>query len=516
MTAQPQGPMSEAIQRLEQAVVAGTIEDIVPEALEETAHNTLWRESSRSELTFLKLCPSIDTHSIRHEYDRIKSFGDDRGNGAFGEDTLPLETEPQFERVETFVRLIGETSSTFLLASLEKTIKVDGDTGADAIARNFLVKNLLMKINRGMYFMDTSTTRLGASGNRYQGALQQIREGTDGTVGDASPFGSHVIDMKGLPLTIENIRTRTAQVVTLYGFLNCLVMDPFARGDLEASMDGSQRNQLPIGFAPFFLGQHVGGLQTQGGQMWFHTDNVLGPLYAKGTYRGTAMRGAPTGAPSLPAAPTVNTTPTGANVSSWDAASAGNVFYLITEIKNERESLGARTPTAGTVAVTDGDEVEIAATPSDPLSDAFKVYRGVQGDADTDAWCIFEVANSGGGGPVTIYDLNDDRPGTGYAFAFNIRSESTEFLHNPEASGTRGSYAQAVEESANFLSMPDNPQNTVTRVNLGPAMGVMQLAALLAQTSRPLLYSAMAMQVRNARQNVVFKNIGSTSNPMTP
>lgn len=509
--------MFEAIKALELAVNSGTIQDIVPEALEEEAHNTLWRESSRNELTLLKLVPSIDTHSIKHEFDKIISYGEDRGDGFFGEETLPLETEPDFDRVETFVRLVGETSSVFLLASLEKTIKVDGEVGADAIARNLLVKNLLMKTNRAMYFADTRTVRNGTSSLRFQGILQQIEEGTDGTNG-TSEFGTHVVDMEGLPLTIENVRNRTAQVIVLYGFMNCLVMDPFARADLEASMDGSQRNPLPIGFSPFMLGQHIGGLQTQGGQVFFHTDNILGALYAKGKYRATVMRGAPTGQPTVSSPPTVNPTATNPDglLSKWRAEDATQAFYIVTESKNQRESLGARTPAAGTVPVAVSNEVEFTAQPSDPLSDSFLVYRGQAGDADTDAWKIFEVANDGGGAPVTIYDLNHDRPGTSYAFGLNIRTESSEFLHSPVSGGTRDSYALAREENTQFLGMPDNPQNTVTRVNLGPAMGVMELATLLATTSRPLLYSALAMQVRNALQNVAFKNVGSTSNPLTP
>jgi hypothetical protein len=45
-------------------------------------------------------------------------------------------------------------------------------------------------------------------------------------------------------------------------------------------------------------------------------------------------------------------------------------------------------------------------------------------------------------------------------------------------------------------------------------MGVLELATILATTSRPLLYSACAMQVRNPLQNIVFINIGTESNPL--
>jgi hypothetical protein len=507
----PAGTAGEILHALEKAITTGTITDLVPEALEEQAHNTLWRSSSHNELTLLKLIPATSTHSIRHEYDRITSFGEDQGHGGFGafnETTLPLETQPSFERVETYVRLLGETSSTFLLASLEKTIKVEGATGAAPIGRKMVQLNLLRKKNRALYFMDTRTVRGGTGSARFKGLLQQIEEGTDGTEG-TSPYGSHVIDMEGGRLTVENIRQKAAQIISLFGYPTCMIMDGFARADLEGSMDAAQRLPLPIQARPFMLGQHIGGITTNGGQMFFHTDNLLAPIHAKGQYRAVATQGAP-GAPNLSGA--VVTVPT-AGVSKWNAADAGNYFWLVTEVKDERESLAARYPTSGTQAVTQGDQVNLTITPSNPTSDSFKVYRGDDSDsADTDAWFAFEVANSNGGGAVVAYDLNHDRPGTSVAFALNIRSESQAILHSAP-SGVRSSYALAVEESERFMGQPDDYTNTVTAVELGPTMGVMELAPILATVGRPLLYSACAMQVRNPLQNFVFKNVGSDSHP---
>ncbi len=506
MSIHPSGPMMEALVELQKAVTTGTIADIVPEALEEDADNTLWQQSSPNELTLLKLLPSVDTTSIKHEFDQVLSYGEERGDGFFSEESLPVETEPEFARVETFVRLLGETSSTFLLASLEKTIKVEGQVGADQIARLTLMLNILRKKNRSMYFSDTSLVRGGDGSLRFQGLLQQIREGTDGTSG-TSPYGSHVIDMEGQAFTVENIRNKTAQVITLFGFINCLVTDPFVRADLEAGMDPAQRLPLPITARPFMLGQNIGGFHTQGGDVFFHTDNTLTPIHNGGQYVNAAMKGATSAPPSVLIQ--VNTSPT-SGTSKFKAADAGDFFYLITEVKNGRESLGTRAPGAGIIAVTEGDEVEFTITPADPFSDSFKIYRGDSGDADTDAFFIFEVANDQSGGAVSAFDLNDFRPNTSFAFGLNIRSESQRFLHTAPT-GLRSSYALATEESDRFFGMEDNPRNTVTMVHLGPQMGVLELATILATTSRPLLYSACAMQVRNPLQNLVFKNIGTAA-----
>lgn len=501
--------MAGALQKLSLAVTAGTIEALVPEDLEMDAHNTLWRAADPTELVLLKLCPNTDATSIEHQFDAVTSYGETRGFGFFGETSLPRESNPGFVRRVTNIRLLGETSSTFILASLQKTVRVEGQTGADAISRSLLMLNILRKKCRAMYFSDTSVTRLGAAGARFKGLIQQIREGTDGTLGVTSPYGSHVIDLEGQPLTVETLRAKAAKVITLFGRINCLIMDPFARADFEAQMDAAQRLNLPIQAKPFLLGQNIGGIHTQGGDIFFHTENLLSPLYAQGQYIAAAEELAPTSPPTVSGA--VNASPTGANVSKWKAGDGGNFFWLITEIKNDRESLGRRYPTSGTVAVAAGQEVQFTITPSDPLSDSFKVYRCVnEGDSDTEAYGIFEVANSGGGGAVTAYDLNHYRPNTGFALGLNIRSKATDMLHSAP-SGQRSSYSLAQENSEQFLKMEDNPLNTVSLVTLGPTMGVMELAHTLAQTSRPLVYSACAMQVRNALKNIVFINVGSSA-----
>lgn len=496
-----------ALQALEKAVTASTIQDLVPEDLELEAHNTLWHASDPTEMTLMKLCPSTTATSIEHQYDAVTSYGETRGFGFFGETTLPRETQPAFQRRITMIRLIGESSSTYLLAHLQKTIKVEGTTGADAIARQTMILSLLRKKARAMYFSDTSKTRQGANGLRFKGLLQQIREGTDGTVA-TSPYETHVIDMEGQPLTVDTIRAKAAKIITLFGRINCLIMDPFARADLESTMDAAQRLNLPIQAKPFLLGQNIGGFHTQGGDIFFHTDNLLSPLFAQGQYIAAAEDQAPTSPPT--GSHTLNGSTTGDNVSKFNAGDGGNYFWIVTEIKNDRESLGRRFPTSGTQAVAQGQEVAFSITPTDPLSDTFKVYRGMEGDSDTEAYAIFEVANSGGGGAVTFYDLNNYRHNTGFAFGLNIRSEASQFLHS-EPTGQRSRYALAQEESERWFGMSDNPRNTVTMVHLGPVMGTMELATILATTSRPLAYSACAMQVRNALQNIVFINVGSST-----
>src|SRR3990172_6047391 len=206
-------PQLEMLKRLEKAVHSGNISAVVPEDLEVEAHSTLWEETDPGELTLMKMLPAVPATNIVHEYTRIHSYGNRKESGFFGERSLPPETNFGSERVTTNIRLMGEVGPTFLLAALEKTQRALGTQGAQSIERVALRKNVLWKKNRNLYFSDTRNTRLGASSLRFKGLFQLIQEGTDaaatvftGVNGLGSPFGSHVIDMAGDPMTVETVR----------------------------------------------------------------------------------------------------------------------------------------------------------------------------------------------------------------------------------------------------------------------------------------------------------------------
>lgn len=498
------------LQALHKAVDTGVLAPVVPEDLEIQAHNTLWNDSQSTENTLLKLLPSVPATSIEHEYTRVVSFGERRGSGFFAEKSLPPETNIKTRRVVNNIRLMGEIGPTFLLASLEKTQQVLGTTGAANIERQALRMNVIRKKNRNLYFADTRTIRQGVGGVRNKGLLQLIEEGTDGTDGDPSPFGSHVIDMKGDPLTPETLRDRISEAIILFGYLTCLIMDPFTRGDFEAGFDSAQRLEMPISLKPYVIGQQIAGLQTQGGVCYFHTDNILNPIHHFGRYVNELEEGAPVGLAQNQSS-TLNSP--GSAGTEWDANSAGEIYWIVTQMKDEQESLGVRIPaTPGTfVTVAAGDDVDLTFTASDPTIDGFRIYRGTDADPNqaigTDAYWIADVANTPGL-PVTFVDQNLQRPNTSFAFAFNIVGAAQQALSNPLADGLASMYYSARERSADFLMAPDDPRNTVAVASLGPSMGIMALASVLAEVDRPLMYSAYSPELRNPFQSFAFKNIG--------
>lgn len=492
------------LQNLEKAVHSGNIAAIVPEDLELEAHNLLWNETDEGELSILKYLPSVEAKSIVHEFTQINSYGNTRNSGFFGERSLPPETNFGSERQTVNIRLMGEVGPTFLLASLEKTQKALDTEGAENIEEIALRRNVLHKKAVQLYFSDTRTTRLGASSLRFKGIAQQIAEGTEGITG-TSPFGSHMVNLDGAMLPIEMIRewaTRTAQ---LFGRINSLFMDPLTRSMIEAQLDSAYRINLPVSTKPYLLGQQVEGLQTQGGVVRFVTDNTLSPMYCRPQYSADIIDGAPS---TIPTASASAAAAAGGRTSKFGAADAGEVFYVVTEVVDELEGLGRRVPATGYIEVAAGDEVTLQITPGNAQADSFRVYRGTSDDSgNTDAWFIFEVANSANGAAVTAYDGNQYRPNTSWAFGLRIKSKSQAALQATQLNA----YDEAVSRSETFLKRNDKPGNTVAVAELGPSMGMLELAAVLATTRRPLVYSACAPEVRNPRQAVVFYNIGTAA-----
>jgi hypothetical protein len=456
----------------------------------------------------------VPATSIKHEYTRITSYGFRRNSGFFGERALPPETNFGSLRVINNVKLIGEVGPTFLLAALEKTQRALGTMGAQNIERVAIRRNVLWKKNLDIYFSDTRCTRDGDSGLRFKGVGQLIEEGTDGTTG-TSPFGSHAIDMEGQPLTVDSIRDKMAKGVILFGRFSTLIMDPLARTDLEASLDAAHRINVPNPLAPYLIGQSVGGIQSQGGVTYFETDVGLSSIYSRPQYTTDLVDGAPTGTPTVVATAQADNSTTDTVDSKWDADSSGNIYYVVTEVVDELEGLGTREPAgAAYITVAVGEEVELTLTPSSALVQSFKVYRGHEDENEvlpTDAWFIFEVPSLAGGAVVTAFDNNLYRPRTTWAFGLNVISASERALHTFRGDGTLTAYDHARARAADFLRNSDTPRNTVAIASLGPTMGILALASVLAEVDRPLVYSACTPECRNPFQNFIFRNIGRSS-----
>jgi hypothetical protein len=494
---------------MNKAVTTNNIANVVPQDLEREAYNALWDPRNTNVLMAIKLIPSIDAYQILHLFSRITSYGQTAGMGFIGETSIPQASDPGFEQREVRIRLLAALAEVYKLAALERTIKVGGNVGAAAIAKWTVMRDFLWRTNRAFYYADTTTQRLGDSSTVFKGLLQQIREGTDGTV-DTSTFGSHVIDMEGLPLTPDTLRKRLLQVIQFFGAPTCMITSPDVRADFEANLDSAGRIAYPINGQSFVQGQRVGGFRTNEVNLAFHTDLQCGPYHGQGKYRAVAAKGAP----AIPAATlTYNASPTGSNESKFDSnfAGASSCFWILTEVRDGIEGLGRRLPSSGVQVVAAGAEAAFSLQASDVLSDSFRIYRGGLDEdgnvvANTEAYFVKEVANSSDGSAVTAYDLNHTRPNTHIALVLDIASPAHDYFDRLQQ-GQISDKASPAEMAETFGTQEEIAGNTIARARLGPEYGTMELAAYALHEARPVLFTAQALEVRAPPKNLVFINV---------
>lgn len=489
---------------LELAVTTGTIAQVVREDLEAVVHNTLWQPQSPNQLVLSKMLPSLAAKKTKHEFTRLTSYGSsgNRGRGYFTETSLPPTSTHGFDRAYVNVKLLGTIAPTFMLAEYEAQLEVHGTTSPATAQAESARRDLLRKIEREMIIADDRTVRDGENGVVMRGIIQQIEQGTDGTLGIYGLDGaSNVIDMEGEPLTPDTIRQKMAAAFDVFGVFNTLVMPPKVRAGFEQSLDGAVRLGYPAPLQAMNLGQYTAGVMSNGLFVKFHTSQDIGVGYLHPKYEAVVEDGAPTTLPTGTAAAVA-----GGGTSKWDARSAGNVFYVVTEVKAGREGLGRRIPASGFLAVAAGQKVQITLTAGDAGSDSFRIYRGDDQTSPsgltTDAQHIFDVAHTAAGAAQVVEDVNKWRHGHEIVLGLRLASAAQQSM------ASSASYDEAWAKRAEFFGMADDPtQNTVTMVHLGPKMAEFDLPKNLFQARNPLLATAMAVQVRNPRQNLVFINV---------
>lgn len=496
------------LDRMLKGIVAADVAPVAVEDREVEAHNTLWNESDPSELIGLKFFPRVEATQVNHIFQRLNSFGPDGFDGFMNETSLPPATQPGLSNHTSIVKLMGERSIVYILAALTRTVNVMGMQGAANWAPALTRLQLLRRMGRAMYFSDTRTDLNGAAGMKFTGLLQAIQEGTIGSPIDSGESQGAVYDMLGTSPTFDNLRQRILSSWELFGQCNVLIMDGRTRSRLEQQLDGSHQLWLPANTRPIVWGQKVVGMTTNGQDVYFLTDRMMAPMYSWPRYTTSRPAGFPSGTPTIVATAGSDS---GSPASRWTASSfggAGNVAYVATEVVNGIETIGTRYPTgSGVIAVAAGQMVTITVTPSNPAAESIKLYRlltGITGagTAATDAWLIAETPGSGDGSPITFIDKNLQRPGTSMIFGLRLASRAFDAYLNG------GSYEAVKRASPDLMGVEEESiQNTVSCVNLGPRLMVLDLAKLGAVAHHKLMCGALTIQHRNPAQAFVIRNI---------
>ncbi|MBI4869235.1 MAG: hypothetical protein HY816_20025 [Candidatus Wallbacteria bacterium] len=470
------------LDQLAKAVGTGDVAALVKENLELDAHLALYTQSSKNHLTLLKDIPTIQAKSIKHEFDRIDSYANDGNEAFYLQDGLPGGAKMSPFRAQTDIKLIGAINSVFALADAQEIIRTLGqNTVGDAQGVGTILW-VQSKLNQALYKADTRTTRHTA---RFKGLFQQMDEFFSG--GNAFDRGVHIIDMRGAALTPDDIRGAALTSTKQYGEIGGVYLGPDAKRALEKAMDPAERLNIPLQTEQgIIIGQNVDGMFTMSGRVLFRVDNALNPAI----FQGTPLAVGSDEGPSAPAGGDIAISTQAPTVSGslWGTADAGADIVFAVSACNLKGESTATVKAAATVAANGSLTVTIT-----PASEAtsYKIYRNVHGS--TDKYCVAEVKNPNDANPIVFVDKNLVIPGTGHAYALDLRSSN--FAKN----------------DAKALELRNQPiyGNTVGLAQLMP-MGIFPLANVLMTTKNDLHFIACAPQITVPRRNVVFINVGST------
>ena len=400
------------------------------------------------------------------EWNRHKGYGQRRGSVAFGEGKGPLGGVSSFARHYNTVKFYGVMGG---ITHQMETFGNNGGTIEDPNARENADRGmeLFSRMEREVVFGDE--TILDASGNAVNspGLMRQLLDVTNG-------IPSNVIDMKGLPLTYQNLDAAilslktTGKVHDITGFTafqSVHVIDGLNRQyqDINAVRhmkgDGQQRAAYTPGFK-------VPGYDSQFGFLEFEDSIMLEEVE-----NSTPV---PVADADSPAAPVVAVAAAGDATSLLDA---DTYYYSVAAVNDAGESL----PTvSAAVAPSAGQKVTVTITRV-AAATCYRLYRGKLADGSDAKW-IARIANTTDSSNPTYVDLNQWR--------------------TVDANGNAQNGMCIIQRS--------NPADLC----FAQAMPLMKLPLPIAQTTLPFYLMLYGVPVLKAPERyLIFKNCGTYVSP---
>lgn len=493
-----------------------------------------WSMDNPMEMVFSKLAPTEDATLVAHQWRKVTKYFPDGFSGFVPETGRGVTASATTEGQTVYNKMMAVEADTTVMASHQSAyIEALGTKDPIEFNRRNAQIALMYKADMESYRSRTDTNRLGTSGDNFKGLEQQIEEGTNGTIGSASDFSTdlggngHIIDMKGRPLTFDNIRSAGIVPVILHGGANVLLMAPDVMAGLSASMDGAIR--LGSELQAMTWGNTnkavTVGFTGPGNNLLFVPTNTLQPKHYQPKYSTSRPTGAPSSVPTV-----LNFSVTSDNAafqgvtdtvtSRWDSnpEGVGSVYWVITYEQDGVESLGTRYPTgSSTQAVTASQQVNFQVqTP--PGAQRIKVYRSrtdQSSTATTETWHIFDVATDASG--ITVFfDNNIYRPNTSRAFGLTMEGPVMDAMF--EAGSAKAALASLKRSYAagNTLgtSSAGGQNNGVRNVHLGPKMGQLDMGRLSYSAAYPTAYySIRTPLVPDPLKCFVFKNVRAAVTP---
>lgn len=502
-----------------QKATAADLATVTPESLGPVSHLATWDADQPFFGTTVKLLPVVSARQLEHS--ETATIAHATGSGRLG---WTPETGAAPSRTRNSVKLSGWLKG---LAELSKVTSHAGYTALIPDARQNVTAqqqedySALQRLadNRANLLLHYDT-RWESSGSDEEnllgsaGLFQQIEQNS-GTGNVSGRGGTNLIDLRGAVLTLDRLRYELTHLHNLNGVMpNVVTLPSHAHNSLSAEIMPQIRGDFGttgIAYGTMVVAVTINGIPVP----------VLPDLHLSWE-RSWPLYQEPDADLSPPAAPSSVSATAGAvssgETSYWDAASDGNVFYVVVPVSRLGVyGYGLRNPVSTTAytAVTAGQKVTLTITPASGNELAFAVFRGHEdtGGAKTDAALIGYVP-ANGGAAVTFTDLNTRQPRTDRALALPLGGPVVGSMLQLLQAGGIQNFTRSV--AANLAAYSEDAQiamggmisRGVCRAVLGPTtmrirqgvVGWTQQSDMLGQITR-----AYAPGARNC---IAFDNIG--------
>jgi len=179
---------------------AGNLSALRLENLDNTMTSVLATAEHLKIFRFLHKEPSKQPF---YQWNRRESYGSTRGSFGFAEGGAPKGGAGQWSRNGAYVKFLGTRGGVTHPAVLTNIL---GGMSVDPVAEDQLGRTMdfMQRIERAIMFGDEAILDNGGTDSNYDGLLKQL----------TTARNRNVIDMKGQPLTLDNIGNVAAKLVT--------------------------------------------------------------------------------------------------------------------------------------------------------------------------------------------------------------------------------------------------------------------------------------------------------------
>lgn len=374
------------------------------ESLENTLKVTTF---TAKEIMFWRRITKIPAYNTVEEHNEQSSYGVNEDSGFITEGALPESDDSTYARKYAVVKFLGTTRAVTHVMSLVRP--AHGNVIANETVNGTL--HLLRILEKALYYGDSSLSAV-----QFDGFVKLL---TDNVSSD------HIKDLRGAPITEDDLSEAVAITRTTYGFPNELHVNHKTKSELVKTFFPKERHNT-LTDKSGMIGLNVTGFTSDAGDVQFVSNTFL---TGNTVVPNTAAIGDATKIPGTPAIATI--TPTGTDAPLFTADDAGDYFYSVVACNRYGRSIAVAygSPTAVTVAAT--QHVPIPVTPSTTggagATEWYEVYRTKKNGATGTQKLIIRIANSQGTGQQTIIDYNTNLPDTTDALLLQNNIQSMSF-----------------------------------------------------------------------------------------